>query len=576
MGWYEDWQRQNLAFTPRMDQGGGEYTGYIKDVYEGDDAQRAWMPEFFPAPDQTTRKMMGDVKTGQVGVGNYSQMGDPKRGWGAIYNDGSFRNDPGANALISANHVGVPDPLRERALDGEVAPGGPDTAAVANGLASPFDPGGGDHSVNWYDTVKDIYGFGAEALKPLSEVQNSLVEEGAGLARQVGDAIPEYLKDPLYGAYDTVKGWVNEAGRYPPYGDLLDKSVASIKNAFAGGASPAASAGLGVGATAPGVNTLGGDPFSEDDNLPRAVQTRIFPAGASEAPVTVDPAREASDRNLQDILAARDRGEITPIGSPGEVDAEAPQSLSEMLGAGPAAAAFATTTTAAVGGAELLRREGVKTWRNSTKGQLSQLRKDLAANTKAMATENPNKFRSHTRATDAHLKTKIAELESKETRRQQARAFINKQLNMAKGGLTKFGKTTVSGLKKGLLGAVPAAALGGVAYASWKYGISRVDAATTDGILGDVSGMSEEERIAALYEASAIGDLDGTAYENFASRMDQFDTAGDTASGVAELLNPMGGTSGKTTTQMGPLSGGRYKWSVPYSGSGSIDPNWMG
>ena len=43
MGWYEDWRRQNLAFTPRMDQGGGEYTGYIPDVYEGDDAQRAWL-----------------------------------------------------------------------------------------------------------------------------------------------------------------------------------------------------------------------------------------------------------------------------------------------------------------------------------------------------------------------------------------------------------------------------------------------------------------------------------------------------------------------------------------------------
>jgi hypothetical protein len=572
MGWYEDWQRQNLAFTPRMDQGGGEYTGYIKDVYEGDDAQPG--QEFFPGPDLNQQARMGmrtplDIAAARKVNGRYGS------------------GSPGAQALMSAGqyqklgdspNVGNLDYQQNLREPAGVATGnnGSDTAAVANGLASPFDPGGGDHSVNWYDTVKDIYGFGAEALKPLSEVQNSLVEEGAGLARQVGDAIPEYLKDPLYGAYDTVKGWVNEAGRYPPYGDLLDKSVASIKNAFAGGASPAASAGLGVGATAPGVNTLGGDPFSEDDNLPRAVQTRIFPAGASEAPVTVDPAREASDRNLQDILAARDRGEITPIGSPGEVDAEAPQSLSEMLGAGPAAAAFATTTTAAVGGAELLRREGVKTWRNSTKGQLSQLRKDLAANTKAMATENPNKFRSHTRATDAHLKTKIAELESKETRRQQARAFINKQLNMAKGGLTKFGKTTVSGLKKGLLGAVPAAALGGVAYASWKYGISRVDAATTDGILGDVSGMSEEERIAALYEASAIGDLDGTAYENFASRMDQFDTAGDTASGVAELLNPMGGTSGKTTTQMGPLSGGRYKWSVPYSGSGSIDPNWMG
>ena len=557
MGWYEDWQRQNLAFTPRMDQGGGEYTGYIKDVYEGDDA----MPgqEFFPGPSTAQQGRMGMLTPLEI-----AQQRKAK---------GNFTSAPGAASLLAASdyqrlgggpNVGSLDyqqNLRERALDGEVAPE-VNAGAIASGVASPNVT---DTGAPWIQTAKNIGGLATEILTPNSEEQNTYAANAMSLLEQAGKTVPQGVWNTVFKGVDIGKGWVDDAARSPYYGDLIDKGVASLNKWLSGG-TPSVSTTPTVTTPAPTIaNALGSDPYDVAGSLTStAVPTRIFPTGATEAPVTVDPAREASDRNLQDLIAAQDRGEITP-----EVDADTSQSLSEMLGAGPAAAAFAANTTAAVGGAELLRREGVKTWRNSTKGQLSQLRKDLAANTKAMATEDPAKFRSHTRDKDARLKAKIAELESKETRRQQARAFINKQLASAKGGVKKASSKALSGLKRGALGAIPTAVGGGVAYASWKYGMSKANAATADGVLGDVSGLSEEERIAALYEASAVGDLDGTPYADFASRMEQFDSAGSTAGGVAELLDPMGGTSGRTTNQMGPLVSGQYQWNTP-----SIDPNW--
>ena len=538
MGWYEDWKRQNLAFNPIMDQGSGEYTGYIKDVYEGDEAQRAWMPEFFPAPDQTTRKMMGDVKPGAVGVGNYSQMGDPKRGWGKLYND-TYR-DAGANALIGAgaNNVGVPDPLRERALGGAVAPGGPDAAAIVSGDAS---PGGWEQALGYFakpnilsETVEGLgqsTGVG-EVLTPAFQAADqfgNLITDAGKFDYMGADygAMGTQLKKDLgpvaqlagdaantaVGYGQDLANYIGEQGRFTKrfWGDVYDEQLGDIKSWLS--PTDANTTGAGVSPVITEQQNAVPSMFSSpgEAEVAGAVPTAIFPTDTSGVPFETPSESQTLRQAMKPYF-----------------DVDAGLSVGGGALAGLGTAKYVPKAVAGTYAA----------WKNMPSQQLKSLQSELDSINKTMAdTEflGPEQQKLKKRA--AVVEGEMDKINSRVTGRQKAMNWAKGKMDAMKvtGGKLKRGATSAA--KKGLVGlayGAGATAVGaGVSLLISNMAFAAVPDAIESGHLPpDAEDWSEDDKVAAIYALSKTGEIP----PDFANRFDMSQDAGGMISTVAGAI----------------------------------------
>jgi len=541
-------------------------------------------------------------------------MGDPKRGWGAIYNDGTFRNDTGANALIGANDIGVTDSLRERALDGEVAPGGPDAAAIASGNARPWDWGGA------METAESIGAHAADIFRPGTDSHKGYMDAFSGLA----DWIPEDARNAAFGQYDRIMkavkdDWDRGGGGLNPMSrnnyfqqlidagasnevaaQLLDKYGPTVENLGSKAAGLAGSAyntarsmwnraQQGISSVVnPVVDKATGLQAQADAaTAPNTIASNFMVdqgRNRNNAALTKDQLAAIIDRNYgQNGLLRADQEtdavttEAAPVVLPvsGETPTRtdvAPEESSWMIPRDtlPTGGQFLqnvqdiSATTVGGIGTPMAIGAGYSAWKNAPKRQIASLQSQLDANIKSQASSPAGQSLQDLKVEEAKLRANVDEINARGTRRSRARDFVKKHVSNIKvsggkglGKLKSGAKTGLKGLAIGGAGLVGGAAL--LTY-SRRTAASEVPMAIEAGHLpGDALNWTPDEQVEAIYTLSKMGDIS----PDFAERFDMASGAGDIASSIADELSLSGGAG---------LSGGMLPagYKEPRRADGSI------
>ena len=559
MGWYEDWRRQNLAFTPRMDQGGGEYTGYIPDVYEGDDAQRAWLQpnllSLVRKPTPGTREISGAPAVTRPNDATTNLSGVPNPNPGLMTNE--FASSPMVTEAPPMQQMATPPAVTTSA----VAPTG--TGAPWTGMAGlakktgnlipepywnagfglydkimgdvkrDFDQGGGaldPTSHNNYVQQLIRAGANSETIARLMDKFMPMGESAAGVIAGLGqnalslpvtETATKYGKN-LLGYGNKLANYLGEQGRFTKnfWGNVYDEQLGNVKDKYQSlfpttEAEPTRDFTTSMNPE----NTLSSNPL-----LNPALNSQWGDGTENWAGGFMDEQIDQSGRGfgdtsplaktLRNAFGSGDTSSIVDNWRESRPEFASPtagdkiRSLGQGMhdtaaGAVDTAVDMAPPAVLGAGGAFLAKKAYDNTEMGQLKIQLKNAPNDMARK---------------------NIQTRISE-----KRARNMAAFKAKYLPKGMKGVTKPKLLAV---------------LSGLAF-----GLGAIDLVRAEG--GDEEAATDRAIQYALDNPQVMQGL----------------------STVLELTDPvsmlLGGTSGRTTNQMGPLVGGQYQWNTP-----SIDPSW--
>ena len=554
MGWYEDWRRQNLRFTPRMDQGGGEYTGYIPDVYEGDDAQRAWLQpnllSLVRKPTPGTREISGAPAVTRPNDATTNLSGVPNPNPGLMTNE--FASSPMVTEAPPMQQMVTPPAVTTSA----VAPTGTGAPwTQKNPINDVFN-----QAVAWADSAEGnpINDLAMEAyrkyMQPLQ--QSEKLGEVLTPAFQKVDQFGNLIKDA--GKFDYM------GADYGAMGSQLKKDLGPVAK-LAGDATNTA---LGYGNKL--ANYLGeqgrftknfwGNVYDEQLGNVKDKYQSLFPTTEAEPTrdftTSMNPENTLSSNPLLNPALNSQWGDGTENWAGGFMDEQIDQSGRGFGDTSPLAKtlrnAFGSGDTSSI----------VDNWRESrpefaspTAGDkirsLGQGMHDTAAGAVDTAVDMapPAALGAGGAflAKKAYDNTEMGQLKIQLKNAPNDMARKNIQTRISEKRARNMAELKAKYLPKGMKGVTRPkllAVLSGLAF-----GLGAYDLVWAEG--GDEEAATDRAVQYAIDNPQVMQGLS---------------TALELTDPVSMLL---GGTSGRTTNQMGPLVGGQYQWNTP-----SIDPSW--